>query len=106
MRKPIAILIFLGVIATVFCSSGFMAKTLNSGAMAHSTPSECCEDQAIAHQSDDISAVFFNLYPSLPGVFLLIFAAVLFGFNPKPNFQTSYTLYQFHKFSRGVFQLE
>ena len=74
--------------------------------MAHSTPSECCEDQAIAHQSDAISAVFFNFYSSLPGVFFIIFAAVLFEFSKKPNFKTSYTPYQFHKFSRGVFQLE
>lgn len=106
MKKILAIFIFLGIITAGFCSSGLMANLLNAELIADTEVSACCNDKTVSHYGEEVTAVIASFGFTMPAVLLLLVSFLLFVYIEPAIFQSLYSPYNFHKFSRGVFQLE
>jgi|GEM_PF-4863454 len=109
MKKLVSGLIFLGLVIATFCSSGWMANTVNA-MHGHGTDhvSECCDyETASGHHIEETIAIasLFNDF-AVPAALLILVLTVVFLQEKPPSFVGNYLPYFFHKFSRGVFQLE
>jgi len=109
MKKLVSGLIFLGILIATFCSSGWMAHTISdmtSHGAAH--VSECCDYKTDAgHHTEETIAIapLFNDFSVPVALLILVLAVVLFQ-RKIPLYEGSHSPFYFHRFSRGVFQLE
>ena len=85
MKKLLIGLIFLGFTAVAFCSSGWMANVMNSmHAHGDERVSQCCDYEAVNHQTEEITAVFPMLKSfDLPGVVLILLVALMLLSKPR-----------------------
>lgn len=109
MKKLVSGLIFLGFIIAIFCSSGWMANTVNA-MHGHGADhvSECCDyETASGHHTEETIAIapLFNDF-AVPAAILILVLAVVFLQKKIASFKGSYLPFFYHRFSRGVFQLE
>jgi hypothetical protein len=105
LKQKFIALITLGLILLSFGVNGLQIHSMDSEIMMHNTASKCCDDHAIADDSEDTYAALQSFSSLIPTIFLVL-ALILFGLTPLPKFRSQYSPYQLHKLSRGVFQLE